>query len=133
MNCQEVDKLITDLARNEALDNEASQDALAHLKECQACGRRLEAERSLTEGLLAWAATSAGEQAPPRVEERLREAFRQRSAPAAAPVRLGSRSFAIAAAGSIAAGIVLFKLLAPSPATAPVAPPPPVRIASVPP
>src|SRR5262249_59886049 len=70
-------------------------------------------EDELMDGLRALAAVSADEQAPPRVEERLRQAFRQRSI--AADLALVPKKtvrrwpwIATAAAGSVAAGGGLF-------------------------
>ena len=109
MNCQEVEATVTDLARNSVIEVEARDRALAHVRECRQCSARLAAERRLTEGLLAWAGASMEEQAPPGVEDKLRAAFRRQPA----PVRRVRGWLAIAAAGSIAAAILLFKLPAP--------------------
>src|SRR6202043_3177727 len=125
MNCQEVRAIVTDLARNSAIEVEARDRALAHVRECRQCGARLAAEERLTEGLLAWAAVSMEEQAPPRVEEKLRAAFRRQPA----PVRRVRGWLAIAAAGSIAAAILLFKSPAPPPVAPPPAPPKVVTVA----
>jgi hypothetical protein len=124
MTCQEVQATVTDLARNSAIEVEARDRALAHVRECRQCSARLTAEKRLTEGLLAWAAASMEEQAPPRVEESLRAAFRRQPA----PVRRGRGWLTIGAAGSIAAAILLFKLPAPR-AVAP--PPPPPKVVTV--
>jgi len=124
MNCQEVEAAVTDLARNSVIEVEARDRALAHVRECRQCSARLAAERRLTEGLLALTAASMEEQAPPRVEEKLRAAFRRQPA----PVRRVRGWLAIAAAGSIAAAILLSKLPAPR-AVAP--PPPPPKVVTV--
>jgi hypothetical protein len=113
MNCQEMETMITDLARRGALESDARESALAHLKQCPRCGERLADETMLTEGLAAWAA-SMDEQAPARLEEKLRAAFRQRAIPA--PRRRWVR---FATAGSIAAAVLLFKLLTPATEKAP--------------
>jgi hypothetical protein len=123
MNCQEVEAVVTDLARNSVIGVEARDRALAHVSDCRQCSARLAAEKRLTEGLLAWAAASMDEQAPPRVEEKLLAAFRRQPA----PVRRSRGWLAIAAFGSIAAAILLFK----SPAPRAVAPPPPPPTAVV--
>jgi len=124
MNCQEMDAIVTDLARNTAIEVDARDRALAHVKECRQCSGRLAEEKRLTEGLLALAAVSMEEQAPPRVEEKLLAAFRRQPAPA----RYGRGWLTIAAAvGSIAAAILLFKLPAPRVVTPPP-PPPPVTV-----
>jgi hypothetical protein len=110
MNCQELEGLIPDLAREPA--PEIPAPALAHLKQCARCGERLDEERRLTCRLTAFAAASRIEdQAPERVEETLRAVFRRRSAPApAAPARSWRGWAAVAAMGSVAAGIWLVKL-----------------------
>ena len=130
MNCREVEAIVVDLARNCAIEVEARDRALAHVRECRPCGSRLAAEKRLTEGLLAWAAASMEEQAPAGIEEKLRAAFRRQPA----PVRHGRRWLAIAAAGSIAAAILLFNRPAPH-VVAPPLPPAPkaVTVAQAPP
>jgi hypothetical protein len=115
MNCQEVETIIIDLGRNGVLEVEARDRALTHVRECRRCGERLEEERMLSEGLAVWAAASAEEQAPARVEEKLRAAFRLRREAAAEPMRRGRGWLKITAAGSIAAGVLLFKLWTPAP------------------
>jgi len=130
MNCQEAEMMIADLARGV----DTGEPALAHVKACPRCSERLAEEERLTAGLLAWAEASSAEQAPARVEQQLREAFRQ----GAAPARQGRRWIPWVAAGSIAAAVLLFKAFAPlgpsapavagvstaPPTTAPVAPVP---------
>jgi hypothetical protein len=108
--------MITDLARGV----EADERALAHLAECRECSRRLAEEENLTAGLRAWAAASAGERAPDRVEGKLIEAFRQSRKPATV------RGWVpLAAAASIAAALLLFKTFSPVREAPGVAPPPP--------
>jgi hypothetical protein len=119
MNCQEAESIVIDLARNCAIEVEARDRALAHVRECAPCSGRLAEQKRLSEGLRAWASASMEEQAPAGVEEKLRAAFRKQPA----PVRHGRRWLALAAAGSIAAAILLFRLPAPHV----VAPPPPLR------
>jgi hypothetical protein len=129
MNCQEIEVIITDLARNSVVEAQARERALDHAKECPQCGERLAAERRLTEGLLAWSAGSMEEQAPARVEERLREAFRQQAVPA----RHSWGWLKIAAGGAIAAAILLIKLSAPTPVERPLPPAPaPVAVLQTP-
>jgi len=123
MNCQETESMVTDLARNAAVEVEARDRALAHLRECSQCTDRLAAEQRLSEGLLAWSAALREEQAPPRVEERLLAEFRRQPA----PVRHDRRWLAVVAAGSIAAAVLWFALRTPHPLT----PPAPPTIASV--
>ena len=120
MNCQEVEILIADLARSGA-------SALDHLVQCRRCRERMAEEKRLTEGLLAWNASLLDEQAPPDLEGTLRAAFRGKADPA--PPR-GWLKFA--AAGSIAAAVMLFKLLtsAPAPRPTPVSTAPPPKAAA---
>ncbi len=106
MNCLEVETILTDLARNQALEVEARDGALEHLTQCRRCADRLAAEHELTYELLAWNAASINQQAPPAVEEKLLAAFRSRTR---------RPWLKIAAIGSIAAALLLFKLLAPQP------------------
>jgi hypothetical protein len=127
MSCQEIEAIITDLARNTVVETQARERALDHAKECPRCGERLAAERRLTEGLLAWSAASMEEQAPARVEERLREAFRQQPEPA----RRGWGWLKIAAAGAIAAAAILWIKLPSPPPVAPPLPPAPAHVAVV--
>jgi hypothetical protein len=128
MTCQEIETIVTDLARNSVIEVEARDGALAHLRECGPCSVRLGEEKRLTAGLLAWAAASMEEQAPSRVEEKLRAAFRRQPA----PVRHGRRWLGIAAAASIAAAILLFKLPAPRVVAPPPPPPKAVTVAQAP-
>ena len=106
MNCLEVETILTDLARNQALEVEARDGALEHLAQCRRCADRLAAEHELTYELLAWNAASVNQQAPTAVEEKLLAAFRSRTR---------RPWLKIAAIGSIAAALLLFKLLAPQP------------------
>ncbi len=110
MNCQEIETSIIDLARNGALEAEERDRALAHLIQCRRCRDRVAEEKRLTEGLLAWNASLLEEQAPPALEETLRAAFRRKADPA--PRR---RWLKFAAAGSIAAAVLGFKLLSSAP------------------
>ena len=128
MNCQEMESMVTDLARKAPVEVEARGRVLAHVRECSRCSDRLAAEQRLSEGLLALSAASLEEHAPPGVEERLLAEFRRQPA----PVRHARRWLAVAGAGSIAALIFLFARQAPHPVTPPappaiasVAPPPP--------
>src|SRR5262245_3986751 len=122
MNCHEVEMSIIDLARNGALEAEERDSALAHLIQCRRCRDRVAEEKRLTEGLLSWNASLLEEQAPPDLEETLRAAFQRRTDPA--PRR---RWLKFAAAGSIAAAVLLFKLLSSSPPPRP-APVPTARV-----
>jgi len=130
MNCQEVEIIITDLARNQAPQGEA-EAAAAHLKQCRRCSDRLSAEQGLTYELLVWNAACLQEQAPLRVEESVRAAFRSNLPRARRPW------LKFAVGGSIAAGLLLFRVLTSAPAPkveAPVASvvaPPPAPLVEV--
>ena len=90
MKCQDVERWIPDWARSGEDAQEPDPEALAHLRDCSRCGEALEEQRRLTEGLAALAMSSRREQAPVRVEESLRAAFRQqRVVPAPASLLLG--------------------------------------------
>jgi hypothetical protein len=125
MNCQEIEAVITDLARNSAIEVAARDRALTHVRECRHCSVRLAEQKRLTEGLLAWAAASMEEQAPPRVEEKLRAAFR----PQPVPVRHSRRWLTVVAAGAIAAALLVFQLPVQRAVVAP--PPPPKAVVTV--
>ncbi|HTM48747.1 MAG TPA: hypothetical protein VL285_08715 [Bryobacteraceae bacterium] len=114
MNCQELESIVTDLARHSALEAEVRERGLAHLAQCRECADLLEAQRGLTRELSDWGAADKEMQAPPRLEGELRAAFRRQAA-AARP----RRWVRFAVAGSIAAGVLLlFRFL--TPATPPV-------------
>jgi len=117
MNCQEMESIIADLARGV----EADERALGHLRSCPRCGERFADELKLTEGLLAWAGACSHEEAPPRVEEKLRQAFIENNRrPPALPSR--RRWIPALAAGSIAAGLLLVKLFTPAHPVTPMQP-----------
>ncbi len=126
MNCQELETSIPDWARDSAIPD----TALAHFRQCGRCAERLDEERLLTGRLAAFAEACRDDQAPARVEQKLRAAFRVRPVSAVVtPVRRRRRWVAIVAMGSVAAGVAWVKLLLP-----PVEPLPhrPAVIASVP-
>jgi hypothetical protein len=126
MNCQEMEIVIIDLARGSALEVNARDGALAHLEQCPRCAESLAGQKTLSEELMAWNAAMANERAPAALEEKLRAAFRRKPAPA--PRRGWLK---IAAVGSIAAAVVLFKLLSPAPRVAPPPTPQPHAEATV--
>src|SRR5580704_845871 len=102
MNCQELDTLIPELARDGA---GAGETMLAHLSQCERCALRLEEERRLTVRLGAFAAACAGEQAPAWVEQKLLAAFCLQR-----PSRRRRGWIAAASIGSVAAAILLVTL-----------------------
>jgi len=130
MNCQEFDRIITDLARRVEVD----ELALDHIKGCRRCAGRLAEEEGLSAGLLAWAKTSLGEQAPPVVEEKLLQAFRGHAVPAEAPAHRSRKWLWFSGAGSIAASVLVFRLFTAENPTAPAitTPAPPEMAARAP-
>ena len=130
MNCQEVELIITDLARHGELELDARNRALAHLDRCRDCSGRLQEEQRLTAGLRAWNSACVDEQPRPALEGILRAAYRRK-----VPVAPRRRWPAFALAGSIAAAVLLFRLLTvpaqpPAIVAAPAPPQPQVAIAA---
>jgi len=76
MICEDFEDDVVDLARGEALGESERGEALAHAEKCLRCAARLEDERAVTSGLRAFAARTAGAEAPARVEAALLRALR---------------------------------------------------------
>ena len=124
MTCREVEIILCDFARADAVELGIRCEALAHLERCPACGERFEDEKKLSEGLVALAASTIDREAPAQVEQRLRAAFRQRhGVEPAAPRFVKSWMIGAASIGSIAAALLLFHAPAPAPAPPPPSPP----------
>jgi len=81
MKCEEFWKVMPARADGSALAN------AEHLAQCPACSARLRAELALQKGLRAVSGQFRGIEAPPRVEARLRAAFRVQAGTAAASLR----------------------------------------------
>lgn len=83
MNCQSFAEIVSELVRNrptdQTIDADLREHALAHTEECETCALRLQDERALTACLDEMAREMKSVTAPPRVEERLLQTFRQRS------------------------------------------------------
>jgi hypothetical protein len=104
MNCQQFDKIVSDVARGllsatppVLMDAAAREEALAHAELCAPCAARLGAEKALNAGLRALAAHDEAREAPARVEASLLAAFRQNAAaitPAATPVKTPAQEVA---------------------------------------
>jgi len=113
MNCEDFEDRVVDLARGEELGEAERAEALAHAEECLRCAARLDDERAVTSGLRAFAARTAGAEAPPRVEGALLRALRgQESGEGGAAMAPTSASRAVellllAAAAAILAAIVV--------------------------
>lgn len=80
MNCQKFEQVVGDLVRGRMMEADVRAGALAHSEECGVCSVRLRAEETLTRGLQLLTADMETLSAPPEMELRLREAFRQRQA-----------------------------------------------------
>jgi len=79
MNCQKFEQVVGDLARGRMMEAELRADASAHSEQCATCLARLRDEETLTRGLQLLAAEMETLSAPPEMELKLREAFRQRN------------------------------------------------------
>jgi hypothetical protein len=86
MNCQEFEAHTIDLAREQLMDANARQAAVAHAESCARCAARLSDERALTAGLARVAASGDVEEAPARVEALLLDAFRASRTSSLAPI-----------------------------------------------
>ena len=78
MNCQKFEQVVGDLARGRMMEADVRDGALAHSEECAVCAAQLRDEGTLTHGLQLLAADMETLSAPPEMELKLREAFRQR-------------------------------------------------------
>jgi hypothetical protein len=127
MRCEDFEQDIVDLARGEELEDAERGEALAHAERCLRCAARLEDERAVTFALRAFAARTAGAEAPPRVEAALLRGLHDPESFAADGPATASPSRAVAllllaAAAAILAAIVVVpprggRLNGPSPAT----------------
>jgi hypothetical protein len=77
MNCQDFETVVNDLARQQMMDANARDQALAHTDECGQCSVRLADERALTQKLFELTSEMGGLEAPGRIEGELLAAFRQ--------------------------------------------------------
>jgi hypothetical protein len=124
MSCEDFEDDVVDLARGEELADAERDEALAHAEACLRCAARLDDERAVTNGLRAFAARTAGAEAPARVEAALLRALRDPEGVGGVAAR-PSRSIELlllAAAAAILAAIVVVpprdgRLLAPAPST----------------
>ncbi|HVG36022.1 MAG TPA: hypothetical protein VM911_23415 [Pyrinomonadaceae bacterium] len=76
MNCQDFEKIINDLAREQMMEARERATGLAHAEECQRCAARLRDERALSGGLRSLSLSAEHLEAPARVEATLLAAFR---------------------------------------------------------
>jgi len=127
MSCEDFEDDVVDLARGEELGEAERGEALAHAEACLRCAARLEDERAVTSGLRAFAARTAGAEAPARVEAALLRALRDpegldADGSAAARPSRPIELLLLAAAAAILAAIVVVppragRLHEPAPAT----------------
>jgi hypothetical protein len=89
MNCQDFEKIINDLAREQMMEARERAGGLAHAEECQRCAARLRDERALSGGLRSLALSAERLEAPARVEAALLSAFRSpdRATPVTTPIQ----------------------------------------------
>ncbi len=112
MKCAEFSEIVSDLARNEGLDEAARQSAMLHADACPRCDEELVMARTLSAALHALAASTTAASAPARVEEVLRGEMCQRRAVVAMPgPRV--RRWAIGGAAGLAAALISIVFLKP--------------------
>jgi hypothetical protein len=92
MSCQELETTVNELARGQMTDATSRDKALSHAASCARCAMQLEDQRTLSAGLRRFAAVTAEEQAPSRVEASLLAAFREQRAALAPAVAVPSRA-----------------------------------------
>jgi hypothetical protein len=78
MNCETFQTILQDLGRDFPVDLQMRQHGLAHAEQCPECAARLKDECRLVAGLGALAASFTDAKAPPKVQEALLKAFRNR-------------------------------------------------------
>lgn len=76
MNCQNFESIVNELARQQMMEANARDQALAHTDECALCALRLADERGLTQKLRDVTCEMSGLEAPARIEGELLAAFR---------------------------------------------------------
>ena len=103
MNCQKLEEVVNDIAREQLMDVGLREQALAHTRECVQCGRRLEDELSLTSRLHGLAAAIGSIDPPETLPARLLAEFDRQ------PLAVRRRSVAISRGSwvAIAAALLL--------------------------
>ena len=112
MKCEQFEKSVIALARNQSMEAAIREQNLTHAEICGRCRRRLRAERALLSGINAVVAEMTGEGAPTRVETALLAAFRDQTPGPASSIAASRRgrmshrwNWKVAAA--VAAGILI--------------------------
>lgn len=77
MNCQNFESIVNELARQQIMEANVREQALAHTADCEACALSLADERGLTQKLRAVASEMSEFEAPARIEGELLAAFRK--------------------------------------------------------
>ena len=77
MNCQNFESIVNELARQQRLQANVREQALAHTGDCQMCALRLADERALTQKLRAVSSEMNEMEAPARIETELLAAFQK--------------------------------------------------------
>ncbi|MDQ2975200.1 MAG: hypothetical protein M3R69_07295 [Acidobacteriota bacterium] len=77
MNCQNFESIVNELARQQMMEANLREQALAHTSDCQVCALRLADERVLTQKLRAVSGEMNKMEAPARIEVELLAAFRK--------------------------------------------------------
>ncbi|MGB9466855.1 MAG: hypothetical protein WBR10_17240 [Candidatus Acidiferrum sp.] len=101
MNCEQVEAIVLDLDREDALDSIERAAAVAHLSHCPRCAALQESWQAAKEELRALGEETLEARAPARVEMRLRQEFRTRHR------TMVARRSAVVAAWALAAAAVL--------------------------
>jgi hypothetical protein len=111
MKCQDFEKLIIALARQELLEAAVREQSLAHTEVCIRCAARISEERALMAGVRAVVAEIARQEAPARLEATLLAAFREHTTAVASPtiiqMPISTRHWSRRKLTAVAAGILL--------------------------
>ena len=101
MNCLRFESVVSDLARDQMMEAEIRERALAHSDECEQCAQRLRNEELLTQGMRSLVSEMSAVQAPASLEPKLLEAFRTRQSVAPVRVNRGYGRYWVAAAAAV--------------------------------
>jgi len=118
MNCQNFEMIVNDLARQQMMEANARDQALAHTDECEQCAIRLSDERALSQKLRELTSEMGRLEAPGRIEGELLAAFRKQKFVEPRPSANHSRAYwatAIAAAVLLAVVSIVAMSMRPSP------------------
>ena len=105
LNCEQVEAIVLDLERDDALDSIEKAAAVAHLSHCPRCAALQESWHAAKEELRALSEETLEACAPARVEMRLRQEFRTRHRTLVARHRAIVAAWALAAAAVFIGGL----------------------------